>query len=162
MTSSPPPPDLGLGWLLGAVHRRIRARWAERLRRYGLTPPQAAVLRTLERRPGCSLRELARIVEAEPINLSRTIEPLEAAGLVVRSTSALDRRAHALTLSDTGRARARELELEAHRFELELHALLAPEPPKLTAWLQDVLERLRRSAPLSPDEGGEAGVRPDG
>lgn len=142
MPTSQTPPDLGAGWLLGAVHRHIRARWAERIRAYDVTPPQAAALRTLAVEPGLSLRELARQIEAEPINLSRMLEPLEDRGLVCRESRPNDRRAHAIALTPAGVALAASLSAAAAQFEHELATLLDPGFDATVAWLRRALNTL--------------------
>lgn len=137
--------DLGVGWLLGAVHRRVRALWAERIRDLGVTPPQAAALRELRRRPDVSLRELARLLEAEPINLSRALKPLEARGLVERHTRSDDRRVHALRLTPDGADLADRLDAASVRFEAELAPQLSPPVELLHDALRCWLATLQRS-----------------
>lgn len=150
MSTNPTHPELGAGWLLGAVHRHIRSRWAERIRAYDVTPPQAAALRTLASAPGLSLRELARQIEAEPINLSRTLEPLEERGLVCREPRPNDRRAHALVLTPRGLDLAASLTAAAAEFEHELATLLDPGFDQTVAWLHRALATLRTSEPSQP------------
>jgi DNA-binding MarR family transcriptional regulator len=145
-----PSPDLGIGWLLGAVHRRVRARWAERIRPLGVSPPQAAALRALAAHPGMGLRELARTIEAEPINLSRTLEPLESAGLLRRAPRPDDRRALALWPTEAGCELAQRLEVHAEAFAAELRGLLGADVGAVEAALTDWLGVLRTNVPRGP------------
>ena len=95
-------PSLGFGFLVGALHRRLRAEWAERLRHLDLTPPAALALRVLHRHPGASLREVARVAGSEPINISKVLERLAVGGLVLVEPSPRDRRANSYQLTAEG------------------------------------------------------------
>lgn len=83
--------------------------WA--LRRYGerqsgLTPlPQSEleVLRTVGDNPGCTVSEVARLLQLQPSNVSTTVRHLMARGLVVRAVNPDDRRSAQLHLSETAK-----------------------------------------------------------
>lgn len=81
--------------------------WA--LRRYGerqsgLTPlPQSEleVLRTIGDNPGCTVSEVARLLQLQPSNVSTTVRHLMTRDLVVREVNPEDRRSARLHLSET-------------------------------------------------------------
>jgi DNA-binding MarR family transcriptional regulator len=83
--------------------------WA--LRRYGerqsgLTPlPQSEleVLRTIGDNPGCTVSEVARLLQLQPSNVSTTVRHLMDRGLVVRAVNPDDRRSAQLHLSETAK-----------------------------------------------------------
>ncbi|MHB1519992.1 MAG: MarR family winged helix-turn-helix transcriptional regulator [Ferrimicrobium sp.] len=65
-----------VGFRLSRLARHLRAQWGERLSVLGLTQPQAAILRALRERPNIGLRELSRMIGADPSNLRKEIERL--------------------------------------------------------------------------------------
>ncbi len=115
-------PDLGFGFLLGALHRRLRAEWAQRLRGLNLAPPAALALRILHRHPGASLREVARMAGSEPINMSKVLERLEKTGLVSMEPSTRDRRANSYQLTEHGDQLLLHVEEAMVGFDEWLHA----------------------------------------
>ncbi|WP_298211652.1 MarR family winged helix-turn-helix transcriptional regulator [Ferrimicrobium sp.] len=75
-----------LGFRLSRVARQLRTQWGERLSTISLNQPQAAMLRALEGGPSLGLRELSRIIGADPSNLRREIERLNKRDLLVVET----------------------------------------------------------------------------
>ncbi|MGC8480653.1 MAG: MarR family winged helix-turn-helix transcriptional regulator [Acidimicrobiales bacterium] len=138
-------PELGIGWLIGAVHRRLRAGWSERLEPLGLNPPAVAAIRMIRRQPGCGLRELARMLEVEPINLSRTLEHLDEEGLVERRARPEDRRTFSLNLSERGVAVAGQLDELAREFEREMVIGLGEGADEIVERMSSWLTWLRQS-----------------
>ncbi len=79
-------------FLLHDVARLLRGE-ADRLARAdGMTRAQWVILFWVERQPGLSQKELAEILEVEPITVARLIDRLEARGMVERRADAKDRR----------------------------------------------------------------------
>lgn len=130
-------PSLGLR-LHGANLRNL-ARFNERVGRDEISVTMLAILSVLDRRPGLSQSELARMIKVERmtagINAKRCVEK----GLVVRETVPGDRRRYALHLTDAGRE-----ELRAIRERIPLHEdrlaqrLTAAERRQLIALLDKV------------------------
>ncbi|MHB8189569.1 MAG: MarR family winged helix-turn-helix transcriptional regulator [Ferrimicrobium sp.] len=114
------PLALGIGFTIGAVHRELRARWATSLRPSGVTPPEAAAIRALEAHPNRSLRELARSLHSEPINLARSLDPLLERGLLVVNDDPGDRRKLRYNLTETGENLAVRIRASATRFEADI------------------------------------------
>ena len=79
-------------FLLHDLARHLRLDADRRASAYGLTRAQWVILHWLERQPGLSQKELAEIVEVEPITIGRLIDRLEAREFVERRADPQDRR----------------------------------------------------------------------
>jgi DNA-binding MarR family transcriptional regulator len=88
-----------LGFRLSRLARQLRADWGDRIATLGLTQPQAAVLRALCERGDLGLRELARLIGADPSNLRREIDRLVGDGLII--VDDIGQRGRKVTLSLT-------------------------------------------------------------
>ncbi|GAB0114750.1 MarR family winged helix-turn-helix transcriptional regulator [Acidisoma sp. C75] len=72
---------------------RLISTYADRIaRRHGLSKAQWALMMRLARHPGLSQRDLAQMMEVEPITVGRLVDRLEAHGLVERLPDEQDRR----------------------------------------------------------------------
>ena len=72
---------------------RLISTYADRIaRRYGMSKAQWVLLMRLARHPGVTQRDLAQMMEVEPITVGRLVDRLEAHGLVERLPDELDRR----------------------------------------------------------------------
>jgi MarR family transcriptional regulator, transcriptional regulator for hemolysin len=87
-----------LMFLLHDVARLLRVDADKRARAHGMTRAQWGILIWLERQPGLSQKELAEILEVEPITVARLIDRLEARGMVERRPDPKDRRVWRLHL----------------------------------------------------------------
>jgi MarR family transcriptional regulator for hemolysin len=99
--------------LVHDVARLTRVEADRRARRMGMTRAQWGIIRRLANQPGCSQKELADILEVEPITVARMVDRLEAAGMVERRADGQDRRIWRLHLLP-----AAENVLKEIRFEL--------------------------------------------
>jgi DNA-binding MarR family transcriptional regulator len=88
----PPPSGDHLLFLLYDVARLMRVNADKRARANGMTRAQWVILIWLERRPGLSQKELAEILDVEPITVARLVDRLQARGLVERRADPNDRR----------------------------------------------------------------------
>jgi DNA-binding MarR family transcriptional regulator len=88
-----------LMFLLHDVARLLRVDADKRARAHGMTRAQWGILIWLERQPGLSQKELAEILEVEPITVARLIDRLETRGMVERRPDPKDRRIWRLHLS---------------------------------------------------------------
>ncbi len=86
----PDQPDLL--FLLHDVAHHVRLDADRRAGAHGLTRAQWVLLIRLERQPGLSQKELAEILEVEPITVARLIDRLEERGMVERRHDPNDRR----------------------------------------------------------------------
>jgi len=78
--------------LLHDVARLTRVEADRRARRMGMTRAQWGIIRRLASQPGRSQKELADLLEVEPITVVRMVDRLEAAGMVERRADEQDRR----------------------------------------------------------------------
>ena len=118
--------EQGLGFRLSRLTRMLRAEWTRELARLDLTPPQAAVLRGVAGRPGCSLRALAGTLGAEPMTAKRCVDDLERRSLVQSAHRGADRRSRALELTSEGLALAARIDILVRAQERRLDAVLGP------------------------------------
>ena len=92
--------------LIGAIvtlARLVRTEADKRARAHGMTRAQWTILLSLERQPGLLQKELAELLEVEPITVARLVDRLEARGMVERRADPTDRRCWRLHLTDTSR-----------------------------------------------------------
>ncbi len=132
----------GLGFRLGRLARTLRRRWASDLASIELSPPQAAVVRALEGSPDSALRELARTLASDPMNVKRCVDDLEQRGLVSSGSRAGDRRPRVLSLTDGGRNAAVEVNRLVREQETWLSSALAPDSRRCLEAALDRLENL--------------------
>lgn len=109
---APVPDQPDLLFLLHDVARHVRLDADRRASAFGLTRAQWVILHWLDRQPGLSQKELAELVEVEPISVGRLIDRLEASGLVERRADPADRRIWRLHLRPPALPVLRELQEE--------------------------------------------------
>jgi DNA-binding MarR family transcriptional regulator len=83
--------------------RLIRTEADKRARAHGMTRAQWAILIRLEAQPGLLQKELAELLEVEPITVARLIDRLESRAMVERRPDPSDRRCWRLHLTDASR-----------------------------------------------------------
>jgi DNA-binding MarR family transcriptional regulator len=147
--------EAGLGFRLGRAHRMLRAAWEQVIADLGLSPPQAALLRAVAQRPGCGLRELARLMHTDAMNAKRLADHLERAGLVASSSDPGHRQRRVLRLTGPGAALAGELARRAAEHQRSLACLAGPAE---VARLLDLLDHLELAVAsgLPPDPAAQA------
>lgn len=91
-------PERNLFSLLHDVARLTRVEADKRARVHGMTRAQWSLMTRLARSPGLSQKELADLLEVEPISVARMVDRLEANGLLERRADANDRRVWRLHL----------------------------------------------------------------
>jgi DNA-binding MarR family transcriptional regulator len=79
-------------FLLNDVGRLLRVDADKRARAHGMTRAQWGILIWLGRKPGISQKELAELLEVEPITVARLVDRLERRGMVERRPDPRDRR----------------------------------------------------------------------
>ena len=113
--------------LLNDVGRMLRTEGDRRARAQGMSRAQWVMLLRLERQPGLSQKELAELLEVEPITVARLVDRLEARGLVERRADPADRRVWRLHLLPAAQGVLEELAGEREAMTRMLTARLAPE-----------------------------------
>ncbi|HEY8288696.1 MAG TPA: MarR family transcriptional regulator [Acetobacteraceae bacterium] len=103
-------------FLMHDVARLLRVHADKRARAHGMTRAQWGILVWLERQPGLSQKELAELLDVEPITVARLIDRLEARGMVERRPDPKDRRIWRLHLRPAAHAVLGEI--DRHRAEM--------------------------------------------
>jgi DNA-binding MarR family transcriptional regulator len=114
----PNTPDLL--FLLHDVARLLRYEADRRAGAHGMTRAQWIILFWLERQPGLSQKELAEILEVEPITVARLIDRLEGRNMVERRPDVRDRRIWRLHLLPD----ASQVLEELHEERADMHRML--------------------------------------
>lgn len=96
-------PDENMGYLMRKVMSSVRAQANAQLAAHDLTYVQWLPLYKLAMAEGNTIASLARDLEIDPGAMTRSVDRLEAKGLVRRERSTADRRVVHLVLTDEGR-----------------------------------------------------------
>jgi DNA-binding MarR family transcriptional regulator len=84
--------DHNLFSLLNDLARLIRVEADKRARVHGMTRAGWSLMARLARNPGITQKELADLMEVEPISVARMVDRLESVGMLERRADASDRR----------------------------------------------------------------------
>jgi len=132
--------------------RAHRAYAAELLRQHGLHPGQELVLLQLHQRDRQTQAALLDAVGLDHSTLSRSLTRMEAAGLVSRSPSAVDRRAVVVSLTAKGKRLRQPLQELWQVLERTTSAGVAPDA------LDDLVRTLHAVRRAVVERAGDAGV----
>lgn len=141
----------GVGFLLGVAHRAHRRTWEAELADLDLTAPQAALLRLIAAQPGQGVRQLARGLGTDPMNVQRVATLLLASDLCEVRQDPDDARRRPLYPTDQGMRRARQIARRAETVEGALNVAFGAEGyATLLAGLQSLIALERRgTGPLT-------------
>ncbi|PIF26098.1 DNA-binding MarR family transcriptional regulator [Acidovorax sp. 56] len=95
-------PENSVGYLLRKVMSSIRTQADAQLSTHGLTYAQWMPLFKLSLSDQATVATLARDLETDPASMTRSLDRMEAKGLVVRERSTVDRRVVQVTLTPEG------------------------------------------------------------
>ncbi len=109
-------PDHHFMFALADLQRAVRAYADQKAKRHGITRAQWAVLVKLQTEEGLQQAKLAKLLDIQPISLTRLVDRLCTSGLVERRADEKDRRANRLYL--TPAARPLMVELRSLRDEI--------------------------------------------
>ena len=137
----------GPAFLLAQIGAHAAARFADRLRPLGLTPPHAGILRILGREADMTQRALADLLGTFPSRLVLLLDELEKRGLVERKARPDDRRSHALRLTPAGKAGLEGIGRIARQHQDDLCAGLDDSE---RAQLADLLAKIAAEQKLTP------------
>jgi MarR family transcriptional regulator, transcriptional regulator for hemolysin len=129
-------------FLLHDLARHSRMEADRRAAAQGLTLAQWKILIHLERQAGLSQKELAEILEVEPITIARLIDRLEARGLVQRRDDPSDRRIWRLHLT---KGAAPALKALAHERAAMLEAITKGLSSAEVAAVAAAMERMKEN-----------------
>ncbi|MCM2294530.1 MarR family transcriptional regulator [Allorhizobium sp. BGMRC 0089] len=125
-----------LGFLLNDVARLLKKRFEQHTRDIGLTRTQWQTLVYLARCEGASQKQLAEMLEIEPITLARVADKLCEKELVERRPDETDRRINRLYLTELARPLLTELRAHGDATRAEaLEGLSAEDRERLYAML---------------------------
>ncbi|ETR77507.1 MarR family transcriptional regulator [Afipia sp. P52-10] len=137
-------PDHHFIFALADLQRAVRAYADQQAARYGLTRAQWAVLVKVYREEGLQQAKLAKLLDIQPITLTRLVDRLCSSGLVERRPDASDRRVNRLYLTPTARplmAKLRTLRDEIN--QTALSHLKPAEADRLIAQLEQIKANVR-------------------
>lgn len=137
-------PDHHFIFALADLQRAVRAYADQQAAHYGLTRAQWAVLVKVHREEGLQQAKLAKLLDIQPITLTRLVDKLCVSGLVERRADASDRRVNRLYL--TAAARPLMAKLRILRDEINHTALSHLKPAEadhLVAQLEQIKENVR-------------------
>jgi DNA-binding MarR family transcriptional regulator len=134
--------------------RLIRTEADKRARAHGMTRAQWTILIRLEKQPGLLQKELAEILEVEPITVARLIDRHEARGMVERRPDPHDRRCWRLHLTEAARPLLGEIDIQLTEIADILCQGLSEETLAATATalaaMRDRAQELRAASPVEP------------
>jgi MarR family transcriptional regulator, transcriptional regulator for hemolysin len=125
MLQPPERPD-DLGWLLSTVSHSLATELTAALEDVSVTPRGYCVLNTAARGE-YTQTALAQAIGLDKTTMVVTIDALERAGLVERRTSASDRRARVIAVTEAGKAKVAEGEEIVDRIQTDVLSALPPE-----------------------------------
>ncbi len=112
--------------LLNDVGRMLRTEADRRARAHGMTRAQWVMLIRLARQPGLSQKELAELLEVEPITVARLADRLEARNLLERRSDPTDRRVWRLHLLPAAQPMLEELSVQRDELIAMITAKIDP------------------------------------
>ena len=155
MDDGAPDPDGSLAFLLVQLGMHGARRFGERLQPLGLEQRQAGMLVRLAANQGRSQQALAAMLGINATRMVFLVDELEKLGLVERRRNPVDRRSHALYLTDQGRAALDQVRVVTAEHEKRMSAgLTGAERGELIS----LLRRLAYAQGLHP--GSLPGIPP--
>src|ERR1700704_3540306 len=135
MKSRQPPRPTGAAFLLAQLGAHAADRFAQRIKKLGMAPRHAGILRMIATTPSCNQRALAKRLGVLPSRMVMLIDELTEKGLVERKRSTKDRRHSELILTPRGRRMLENLSQLAAQHEADLCAALTSKERELLASL---------------------------
>ncbi|MFN8533213.1 MAG: MarR family winged helix-turn-helix transcriptional regulator [Dehalococcoidia bacterium] len=114
-------------FLLGRVRTRLIRRLTEEHLRIGLRIGQGAILICLDEGGPLTQRDLGQLLEVDPSELVRNLDPLEHAGFVQRQPDPLDRRRNILDVTGDGRAMRQTYDMMLVAVQEEIFGVVPPD-----------------------------------
>jgi DNA-binding MarR family transcriptional regulator len=132
-------------YLMNRIMGRYNATLRAELRERGLTVPQARALGVLSVNDGVTVNDLSVYTVIEQSTMSRTLDALEAQGLVRREADEADSRVRKIFLTDAGRLEfARAWPAMHDAFETMFNGIDDAEYTALIATLTKMLRNIRK------------------
>jgi DNA-binding MarR family transcriptional regulator len=138
----------GAAFLLAQLGAHAADRFGQRIKRLGIAPRHAGILRIIATTPSCNQRTLAKRLGVLPSRMVILIDELSEKGLVERKRSTKDRRHSELVLTRRGQGMLEKLSRLAAEHEADLCAgLTAAERDTFAALGRKIV----RQQGLTPD-----------
>jgi DNA-binding MarR family transcriptional regulator len=132
----------GVAFLLAQIGAHATERFAERIAKLDLTPPQTGLLRAVANEPGRSQQAIAEQLGIQPSRFVALVDELERRGVIERRRNSTDRRLYALHLTAQGEQLMREIGQVGMAHENDMcSALSATERTTLRELLQRVADQ---------------------
>src|ERR1700704_7119437 len=114
----------GAAFLLAQLGAHAADRFGERIKKLGVVPRHAGILRIIARTPPCNQGTLPKKLRVLPSRMVILIDELAEKGLVERKRSVKDRRHSELVLTPRGRRMLERISKLAGQIETDLFAAL--------------------------------------
>ncbi len=131
MNEIPTPQRPALGLALRHAHLRAARQFAQELEPLDLENHHAGILLHIGLLGMQTQRQLVDSMGVDKSAMVRTLDALEARGLVRREAHPTDRRAHAIVMTDAGRVMLDQVTAAASRTDEQLTTCFAPEEREL-------------------------------
>ncbi|EKA7348824.1 MarR family transcriptional regulator [Vibrio vulnificus] len=129
------------GWLINVIANHATKEFDKRLKEHGLTVALWPTLMCLWEKEGMTQREIAQMSKVESSTTTRTLDKLEALGLVERQPDPESRRSFRIFLTDKGKALKSEvIHLPVEVNESLLSTLADSEQEALLSALQKLVD----------------------
>ncbi|GLX71028.1 MarR family winged helix-turn-helix transcriptional regulator [Paenibacillus glycanilyticus] len=137
--------DHSIGFLLGATYRKLTNFFAARIKEFGLTPEQWAVLFRVREEDGLIQKEIADRAGKDKATTTRILDMLEAKGFITKRASEHDRRSFQVFITEQGREAADAIEPIEYSTITEIAQVLsAEEYEQMTTLLKRLNEHTAR------------------
>lgn len=148
-------PSESIGYLAGRVKNSLTRAVDARMNEFDLTYAQWGPLLMLHKGMGLTAADFSRLMNLDTGAVTRTIDRLEAKGLLVRQRSSEDRRVVHLELTEQGQHVAERIpHIVADVLNEHLTGFEAQEIDTLKSMLNRMLENGRRSSAMEANSNG--------
>ncbi|MBI5311389.1 MAG: winged helix-turn-helix transcriptional regulator [Actinobacteria bacterium] len=141
-----------IGFMLSRIGAAVSDRFAALVAEHDLDPRRFLVLNLISEHEGESQQAIARSIGVAKSRMVAVVDELESDKLLVRHVNPIDRRQHALRLTDKGRAVLNGARSTAAEYEDFLRSALSEREAK------DLLKSLHKLAGLTGTTAGAAAV----
>ena len=137
--------DAGLPLVFREMQRMHRSRLQRVLNEYGLYMGQPMILFALERIPDATQKELADALHISSATITTSLQRMERAGLLTRTTDPRDTRCNHIVLTDKGRHVSSECHAGfAHMYVVMFSGFSLQEKDGLNRYLRKMIDNLQR------------------
>jgi DNA-binding MarR family transcriptional regulator len=115
------------GFLVRRLHQIHISLFGEECAEFDVTPVQFSIMSVIGQQPGLDQSQISEEVGVDRATLANVVARLEAAGLLRRATSRLDRRQKLLTLTQKGKSLLTRMQAPVYRAHARTIAALSPD-----------------------------------